>query len=126
VVIALVFIHGICCVYGSEILIVNKSFNKREIKVKVGGMIRVELEELGAAGYTWKLQSLGEEHFEIQEVQVKSAPPKDESTGAPVARRWLIRAKKAGQSELRFVHSRSWEDEKSESDAFVLRIRIIP
>jgi predicted secreted protein len=112
--------------YGSETVVVNKSFDKREIKVKVGGMIRVELEELGAAGYVWKLQNLDKDHFENPDVRTRGTPPEDDVTGAPVMKSWLIRCRKTGQSQLRFIHYRPWEDEKTASETFSLRVRIVP
>jgi len=118
--------YGVFCSYGSETVVVNKKFHNREIKVRVGSMIRVDLEELGAAGYVWKIQNFDVEHFETPEVQTKDTPQKDDLTGAPIMRTWLIRTKKAGQSELKFMHYRPWEDEESASDTFLLRVRIVP
>jgi predicted secreted protein len=119
-------IYGISGLHGAETVSVNKEFNKREIKVRVGGMVRVSLEQLGAAGYVWKVQNLNGEYFEIVNEQTKDAPEPSEITGAPVMKTWLIRTKKAGRSELKLIYYRPWEDEKSPSDTFVLRVRIIP
>lgn len=105
---------------------VDKSFHNREIKIKSGGLIRVSLEELGAAGYQWKIQGLDENHFEVADEQVDSKPSPDGITGAPVVKTWKVRAKEPGRSELRFVHYRPWEDETKASDRFVLKVRILP
>jgi len=102
---------------------VDKSFNNREIKVRLGDVIRVRLEELGGAGYQWKIQDLDGEHFEVLSVRTESKP--SELEGAPVVKTWLIRSKNEGKSELRLVHSRSWEDAKKPSDTFILKVRII-
>jgi predicted secreted protein len=112
--------------FAAETVIVNKEFNKREVKVRVGGSIRLELEELGSAGYTWKLQKFDEAFFNPPIVETKSTPPKDGITGAPVLRTWLIQTKKAGQTEFKLIYYRPWEDEKTASDSFVLRVRIVP
>jgi predicted secreted protein len=111
---------------AKETVIVNRKFNNREIKVRAGGMIRVELEELGAAGYVWTLQNLDKNHFEILKTHTDESRPQNDVTGAPVTRTWLIRAKTGGKSELRFIHSRPWEDEKNASETFVLKVLIIP
>jgi predicted secreted protein len=105
---------------------VNKKFNNREVKVRAGGMIRVELEELGAAGYVWTIQNLDKAHFEVVKVQTDEDRPKDDVTGAPVTKTWLIRTKTGGQSALKFIHCRPWEDAKNASDTFVLKVRIVP
>jgi predicted secreted protein len=111
--------------HAPETVIVNKKFNNREIKVRVGGMIRVELQELGAAGYVWTIQDLDKEHFEVLKVQTDNSRPPGDSTGAPVTKTWLIRSKKEGKSELKFIHCRPWEDAKNASDTFILKVRII-
>lgn len=89
-------------------------------------MVLVKLEELGAAGYVWKVQNLDKEYFEILEVRTEGTPPGNDITGAPVLKTWLIRCRKAGQSQLRFIHYRPWEDEKTASETFLLRVRIVP
>jgi len=122
----LLSIYGVPALHGAETVTVNKDFNKREIKVRVGGMIRVNLEEQGTTGYVWKVQNLDEEHFEIVNEQTKETPEPGEITGAPITKTWLIRAKKAGQSELKLINYRPWEGEKNPADTFVLRVRIVP
>lgn len=122
----LLSIYGMSALHSAETVTVNKDFNKREIKVRVGGMIRVNLEEQGTTGYVWKVQNLDEEHFEIVNGQTKDTPEPSEITGAPITKTWLVRAKKAGQSELKLINYRPWEGEKSPADTFVLRVRIVP
>ena len=78
-------------------MIVNKAFNGREIKVRAGGLIRVDLEELGAAGYAWAIKDLDKEHFEIVSVQTEGAPPPGDVTGVPVIKTWLIPGDKEGE-----------------------------
>jgi len=111
--------------HGAETVIVNKAFNGREIKVRVGGMIRVDLEELGSAGYNWELKDLDKDHFEVLSVETVQAPQKGDVVGAPVVRKWLISTKKEGKEDLKFLYYRPWEGAKSASNTFVLRVRII-
>lgn len=111
---------------GGETVVVDKSFNKREIKVRIGGSIRVELEELGSAGYAWKIKDFDNEHFEVVSVATKDAPSPSDVTGVPVVKTWLISAKKEGLAELKFLHYRPWEGEQSASDSFSLKVRVLP
>lgn len=111
--------------YGAETVVVNKSFNGREIKVRAGGLIRVDLEELGAAGYAWGIKDLDREHFEVLSVETRDVPPQGDVTGAPVIRTWLISTKNKGKAVLNFLHYRPWEGEKNASDMFVLKVRIL-
>lgn len=119
------FFFCISCLHAAETVVVNKAFNGREIKVKAGGSIRVELEELGAAGYAWAIKDLDSEHFEVMKVETKGIPAPSDITGAPVVRTWLISAKKGGKAELKLLHYRPWEGEKNASDTFVLKVRIL-
>ena len=111
--------------YGAETVVVNKAFNGREIKVRAGGLIRVELEQLGAAGYSWAIKDLNRDHFDVMSDETKDIPSKGEITGAPVVRSWLISTKNKGKAVLNFLHYRPWESEKSASDSFVLKVRIL-
>lgn len=111
--------------YCAETVIVNKQFNGREIKVRSGGLIRVDLEQLGTAGYSWAIKDLDTEHFEVLSDETQDIPPKGEMTGAPVVRTWVISTKHKGKAELRFLHYRPWEGEKNASDSFVLKVRIL-
>lgn len=123
------FFSFICALngsYGSETVVVDKAMNKREVKVRVGGHIRVELEELGTAGYLWTIQEFDGEHFEIIKEFRDASKPSDDTTGTPATKKWLIRTLKAGKSELKFFHYRPWENPESASDTFTLKVRIIP
>jgi predicted secreted protein len=110
--------------FGAETVIVNKTFDGKEIKLKTGGLIRIELEELGSAGYAWTIQGLDREHLEIVSVQTEPLPHAKDITGAPVIRTWLIRGTKEGKSELKFLYYRPWEGERNAADEFVFRLRI--
>lgn len=110
--------------WGSETVTVNKAFNGREIKLRVGGTLRVELEQAGATGYAWEVRNLDPERFELVSVETTGGPSGPEVTGAPVTKVWLIRAKQPGEAELEFLYYRPWEGEKSAADRFLLKVRI--
>lgn len=122
---ALSLIFGVFHSSATETVIVNKAFNGREIKVRAGGLIRVDLEELGAAGYAWEIRDLDKEHFEIVSIQTEGTPPPGDVTGAPVVKTWLFRATKKGATELKFLFYRPWEGEKNAVDSFILKVRIL-
>lgn len=122
---ALPLILGVSHSHGSETVIVNKAFNGREIKVKVGSTIQVELEQAGAAGYTWDIQGLDAGYFEVLSVKTQIPSGTGDFVGAPILKTWLIHAKKKGKSELRFIHYRPWEGEENAVETFVLKVRIL-
>jgi predicted secreted protein len=119
------FILGVSYSYGNETVIVNKEFNGREIKVRAGGSIHIDLEELGSAGYTWAMKDLDKEHFEVLTVDSKDIKTQGDVTGAPVIKKWLISAKKQGFAELKLLYYRPWEGEKSATETFILKVRIL-
>jgi predicted secreted protein len=119
------FILFITPAQGVETVVVTKAFNGREIKVRVGGQIRVNLEEIGAAGYSWVIKDLDKEHFELLSTETRAVLPKGDITGAPIMRTWLISTRKKGEAKLKFLFYRTWEGEKSASDIFVLRVHIL-
>ena len=121
----LTLVYGLSLAYGEETMVVDKTFNGREIKVRSGNMIRLELEQAGAAGYTWEIQELDKKHFEVVSLKTPEPPEKSDLVGAPVKKTWLIRTKEKGKSELRFIHYRPWEGKEKAADSFVLKVRII-
>jgi len=112
-------------IFAAETITVTKALNNKEIKVRVGATIRLQLEELGAAGYSWKVKNLDGDYFDLLKIENAASPEADDITGAPVTKTWLFRAKKAGRSDLRLLHYRLWEGEESASETFVLMVRII-
>jgi predicted secreted protein len=106
----LIFGHSLA--YASETVVVDKAFNSREIKVRMGGIIRVDLEQASAADHVWDIKDLDQEHFE-------------EIVRAPVLERWVVRAKAKGKSQLTFIHSRPWKGEEEAADTFALKVRIL-
>lgn len=107
-----------------EIVIVNKAFHGREIKIRLGGFIQIDLEELGPAGYTWEIKDLDKEYFEVVSIKTDANSPPGDMTGKPVIKTFLIGTKKPGKAELRFLHYRPWEGEKNAVEGFFLKVRI--
>jgi len=104
--------------------IFKKTDSGREITVRPGEVIRIELEQAGGTGYVWEPHDLDTEHFEVLGVETR-ATVKPEMTGLPVVKIWSIKALKEGKSELRFFYYRPWEGVKNASDEFVLKVRIL-
>ena len=120
----LAFLVGFSLCDAVETVVVEKFFNGGEIKARSGSMIRVELEQAGAAGYTWEIQDLDKKHFEVVSEKTSEPPEKPAFAGGPVKKTWLIRAKKKGKSEFRCMYFRSWEGKENAADAFVLKVSI--
>jgi predicted secreted protein len=118
----------LCCspqAFGAETVKVDKKFNGREIKVRAGATIQVELQQPGATGYSWEIQNLDTEHFKLESVRTEERRSSGDFTGAPIMKIWSLTALKEGKSKLKFLHYRSWEGEESANETFVLSIRIL-
>jgi len=112
--------HG----FGNEMVTVTSQDNGKEVQVSAGGIVQVELEQAGAAGYVWEIDVLDPKHFDVVKTETISQPPKGDIIGAPVLVSWSFRAKKSGTSELRFVHYRPWEGKQSAIAAYSVRVLI--
>lgn len=122
----LLLLIGVPTSFGSETLTVNKWFNGKEIHVRSGDVIRVELEELGAAGYVWEIQDLDTAHFEVLSEKAAERQRQEGAmaVGGSVLKIWLIKAKEAGEAELRLYHHRIWEGKENRGDTFSLKVEI--
>jgi predicted secreted protein len=120
----LCLIVGVSFSRGAGMVTVDKAFNGKEIDLNAGDVFRVELEQLGAAGYVWEIDDLDRDHFEI--LSVSTPDPRDEGdiVGGPLLKTWLIKTKKVGTAELKFLYYRVWEGKQNALDTFVLKVRI--
>ena len=121
---ALCLIIGFSSSWGSGMEIFKKADSGREITVRPGEVIRIELEQVGATGYVWEPHDLDTEHFEVLGVETRTTV-RPEMTGLPVIKIWSIKALKEGKSKLRFFYYRPWEGTKNAVDEFVLKVRIL-
>ncbi len=107
---------------GAEMVTVTKADSGKEITVKPGDIIRIELEEVGAAGYLWQFDSLDREFFDL--VHLETEPYKKGVIGGPVRKSWHLKAKKAGHTTIRMSYLRPWEDKAKAADRFILPVQI--
>ena len=124
IILVLALFIGFSLCDAAETVVVDKTFNGREIKVRADSMIQIELEQAGAAGYMWENQDLDKKHFELVSVKTQEPPEKLGLVGAPIIKTWLIIVKEKGRSELRFIHFRPWEGKEKAADKFALKVRI--
>jgi predicted secreted protein len=94
--------------WGSETETFKKADSGKEITVRAGDVIRIELQQAGATGYLWEPHDLDTEHFKVVSMETREDVG-SEITGAPVVRIWSIKALKKGKSELRFFYYRPWK-----------------
>jgi len=106
----------------TKVMILKKDDNGREIKLRKGDTIQIELEELGSAGYTWQIDNLDETHLKLLSEETK--PTRSELIGAPVIGVWKMETIQKGSSEIKMDYFRPWEGKDSAIDHFLVNIRI--
>jgi predicted secreted protein len=101
---------------------IRKWDNRKEITVKSGDIFSIELEEVGAAGYSWFVDSLNTEYIEI--VSRKTKLISEGKLGGPVLAVWMFRAKKKGSAEINLDYYRAWEGKETAKEHFSIKLLI--
>ncbi len=103
--------------------VLSKNDDGKEITVKVGDIIRIELMQYSGTGYIWVLEEAYKGFFELirEEKEVTSRPG---LVSGPVTKIWELKAIKSGQTEINLYLCRPWEGKDRAVDAFKVRIKI--
>ena len=109
----------------ADMITVTQPFDHQTIQMAAGDTLRIDLEQLGSAGYLWEIETPDATLFDVGEPQTVETPAPSDIVGAPVVRRWLITARKSGIGELRFVHYRPWEGKENASEKLLLKVQIV-
>ena len=110
---------------GGNELILTKQDNGKEITVKPGDIIQIELKAHGSAGYMWEFDNLDNEYFELFKKETKVINQEKGFTGAPALEIWQLRTKKQGESEIKLHHYRVWEGKEKAIDTFNIKVKIL-
>jgi predicted secreted protein len=103
-------------------VVLNKQDSGKQIDVRRGEVVQVELEAMGTAGYQWFVESSDQKILRLVSEETKVLHP--ESLGSPVLMVWKFEAIKEGMTEIRMDHYRSWEGKEHSIDHFEVRIDI--
>ena len=103
-------------------VVLSKQDSGKQIDVKTGEVVQVELEAMGTAGYQWFVESLDQEILRLVSEETKVLNPG--SLGSPVLMVWKFEAIKEGTTEIEMNHYRSWEGKEHSTDHFEVRIKI--
>lgn len=103
-------------------VILTKQDNGKEITLKVGQVIQVQLEGIGGTGYWWYVENLDPRYWELLSEKTRAAS--DGRVGGPVLGLWTFRAKEPGTAEIAMNYYRTWEGAAKALDHFGVRIKI--
>jgi len=103
-------------------VVLGKKDSGKQIDVKVGEVVEVELEAMGTAGYQWFVESLDQETLKFVSEEVRTLHPG--RLGAPVLMVWKFEVIKEGFTEIGMDHYRSWEGKEQSTDHFSVTLNI--
>lgn len=107
---------------NKSVVVLKKQDSGKEIDVKRGDVIQIELEGMGGAGYAWYLGDLDTQYIELlsQETKVLSGG----RIGAPVLGIWRFSVKEKGTTQIGMDHYRQWEGVGKSTDHFWIKLNI--
>jgi predicted secreted protein len=105
-----------------KMITITQENNGQEIEVKSGDLFRIELVEMGSAGYNWYIDGLNTEVVELVSKETKVIS--EDRVGGPVMAIWLLKAKKAGKIEIKMDHYRIWEGKQKATKHFSIKLLI--
>jgi predicted secreted protein len=115
---------GLCngkVVTGDNVIIITKQDNGKEIKVKSGDVIQIELEAICTAGYGWYMDKFDSTHLELLSEETKAISEKGK-TGEPAKMIWRFKVLKIGSSSISMDYYRKWEGRENAVDHFSIKI----
>jgi predicted secreted protein len=102
--------------------LLTKADNGKQVHLKTGGMIEIELSGPGATGYSWYLDELPAGITVVS--QTTKADREKGRVGGPVSYIFRLRADKPGTSEIRALYYRPWEGKEKTIDRFSITLLV--
>jgi predicted secreted protein len=101
---------------------VTKEHSGREIALKVGNILQVELPGTGGTGYSWSVEGACAPYLKLLDHTTRQL--KENLPGGPVMHIWRFEAEKPGACEIKMAYFRPWEGVGKAVDHFVVKLRI--
>ena len=101
---------------------VTKEQAGREIALKVGNIIAIELPGIGGTGYLWVAEETVAPYLKLLDQTTRQL--KEGRPGSPVMQIWRFQAEKPGACEIKMAYYRPWEGVGKAVDHFHLKLHI--
>ncbi len=101
---------------------VTKEQGGREVALKVGNILRIELPGRGGTGYSWLAEDTFAPYLKLMDQATRQV--KEGRLGGPVIQVWRFKAEKPGATEIKMAYYRPWEGVGQAKDHFLIKIRI--
>jgi len=108
---------------GATVVILQKEDNRREVVVKSGDVIQIELSGSGGTGYWWYVTKMDSKYAELVSEETK-VPPDKKLLGGPTKGIWRVKAKEPGKADLIMKYYRAWEGPEKAVDEFSVILNI--
>jgi inhibitor of cysteine peptidase len=101
---------------------VTQAQHGRDLTLKVGSILEIELPGIGGTGYTWLEQAAGAPYLKLLDQTTR--PDKEGRMGGPVIQVWRFKAEKPGTTEIKMAYYRPWEGVATATDHFLIKLHI--
>jgi predicted secreted protein len=101
-------------------LLIDESFNGREVAVSQGDEIQLALGETRTTGYRWRVESGDPEVCFLSSDSFVGAP--SHPPGAPGSHQFILHAKQKGSAAITAKSMRSWEHKSSPERQLVFHV----
>jgi predicted secreted protein len=101
---------------------VTKEQGGREIALKVGNILQIELPGTGGTGYSWSVEGACVPYLKLLDHTTRQL--EENLPGGPVMHLWRFKAEKPGAGEIKMAYFRPWEGVGKAVDHFVVKLHI--
>jgi inhibitor of cysteine peptidase len=101
---------------------VNKEQAGREITLKVGNILLIELPGKAGTGYSWLAEETFAPYLKLMDQTTRQL--KEGRLGGPVMQVWRFRAEQPGACKIKIAYYRPWEGVGKAVDHFVVKLQI--
>ena len=108
-------------------ILLNMNSSGKRVELKVGTEIQIELQGIGATGYSWYVDQLDLDLLELigeERREIKKEP--NDLTGNTLLFFWKLKTKKPGTSMIRLDYYRIWEGKDKATQRFEVSVNIHP
>lgn len=108
---------------GDNVIVLQKADSGREVQVRSGDIVQIELSGAGGTGYWWYATRLDAQYVEL--VSEETSPSGDKKLmGGPVKGIWRLKAKAPGKTEVVMKYYRVWEGPEKAAEQFSVILSI--
>ena len=101
---------------------VTQAQGGREIALKVGNILQIELPGSGGTGYSWLAEETFAPYLKLMDQTTRQL--QEGRLGGPVMQIWRFKAQKPGATEISMAYYRPWEGVGQAKDHFHIKLRV--